>query len=69
MRYAAQNHKIFHLWFHPHNLGKHLEQNLEKLEAILVEYSELRQKSGMRSVTMAEMAEIITEENKQRGEK
>jgi peptidoglycan/xylan/chitin deacetylase (PgdA/CDA1 family) len=41
MTFAAQHKKIYHLWWHPHNFGDALEENLEDLKIILTHYSDL----------------------------
>jgi len=56
MRVAATENKAFHLWWHPHNFGKHLTENIGFLSTILEEYRHLSESHGMRSVNMSEMA-------------
>ncbi len=56
LRYAARGGHIFHLWWHPHNFGCHLEENLDFLRRMLAEFSACRERYGMRSLTMAEAA-------------
>jgi hypothetical protein len=53
---AAMEGSLFHLWWHPHNFGKNLEENMCQLESILIYYSELKTKYGMLSKTMNEVA-------------
>jgi peptidoglycan/xylan/chitin deacetylase (PgdA/CDA1 family) len=53
---AAREGSLFHLWWHPHNFGKNLEENMIQLESILIYYSELKTKYGMLSRTMNEVA-------------
>ncbi len=52
---AARTDGIFHLWWHPHNFGTNLEQNLSNLESLLKFYLFLADKYGMRSVAMADV--------------
>jgi peptidoglycan/xylan/chitin deacetylase (PgdA/CDA1 family) len=60
---AAKEGSLFHLWWHPHNFGKNLEENLIQLESILIYYSKLKYEYGMLSKTMNEVAnEYIYEE-------
>lgn len=54
MLYAAKNHKVFHLWWHPHNFGENTEIMLEQLETILMYYEELKMKFGYESINMRE---------------
>lgn len=53
---AAQQNKIYHLWWHPHNFGVDLEKNLEFLSEILEHYDDLKERYGMQSKNMGEMA-------------
>lgn len=57
MTHAAQKNKIYHLWWHPHNFGENLPQNLKNLEHILQIYRELAETYGMVSQTMREAAQ------------
>ena len=52
---ASQNGKVYHLWWHPHNFGINLEENLSNLESLLVYYQELNIKYKMESVCMEEL--------------
>ncbi|THD76755.1 hypothetical protein E7681_02645 [Thalassobius vesicularis] len=56
MRLAARRQQDYHLWWHPHNMGRNLEQNLSQLEAILKNFARLRDQYGMLSVNMADIA-------------
>jgi|TARA_B110000459_G_scaffold204099_1_gene264325 peptidoglycan/xylan/chitin deacetylase (PgdA/CDA1 family) len=49
---AAQCNSIYHLWWHPHNFGQNLDQNLNNLEQILVHYTQLKSKYNMSSICM-----------------
>jgi hypothetical protein len=53
---AAERGGLYHLWWHPHNFGVHLAENLARLEAVLACFARLRDRHGMRSATMAEAA-------------
>lgn len=59
MLYAATNGLTFHLWWHPHNIGVMTEFHLKQLEEILGYYDELKEKYGMRSLNMREVAEEL----------
>jgi hypothetical protein len=59
MTFAAKNNLIFHLWWHPHNFGKNLEQNINMLNKILMHYKYLNNKYGYESVTMSELSKEI----------
>lgn len=55
MSLAAKNGSVYHLWWHPHNFGKNLKENLNNLENILSAYTSLRDKYDMRSVCMRDL--------------
>jgi peptidoglycan/xylan/chitin deacetylase (PgdA/CDA1 family) len=57
MTSAAQTGGNFHLWWHPHNFGVNLPQNLANLEAILKHFKRLHQAHGMCSLSMRELGE------------
>lgn len=56
MTYAAKNNEIFHLWFHPHDIGIHQDINFGYLEEIFQHYKKLNQKYNFQSKNMAEIA-------------
>lgn len=58
MRAAAARGGVFHLWWHLHNSGRHQDQNLGALRAVLDGFAECRERSGMRSMTMGEVASL-----------
>jgi len=62
VKLAALEDAIFHLWFHPHNFGVHLEENLQVLEAILQAFAFARERYGMRSLSMSEVAGMVRQE-------
>lgn len=57
MTNAARKRQYFHLWWHPHNFGADMEENLAGLRDILRHHVTLRDKYGVRSLTMAEAAQ------------
>lgn len=57
MDHAAQRGELFHLWWHPHNFGADLERNMAFLERVLAHYTHLHRSTGLRSLTMTEVAE------------
>lgn len=59
MRHAARRGEVFHLWWHPHNFGTHTESNLRVLGQVLDEFGRLRDAHGMRSLSMAELADSV----------
>jgi peptidoglycan/xylan/chitin deacetylase (PgdA/CDA1 family) len=62
MRTAAAEGAIYHLWWHPHNFGAHLEDNLAMLRRILNTFRELALEYGMQANTMAEIADLAGSE-------
>lgn len=54
---AARQRRLYHLWWHPHNFGQHLEENLGVLRRVLDAFAELREREGMASLSMAEVAD------------
>jgi peptidoglycan/xylan/chitin deacetylase (PgdA/CDA1 family) len=61
MNMAAENHAVYHLWLHPHNLGVNIEGNLEFFEEILRAFASCRSRFGMRSLSMNSVAELARE--------
>lgn len=59
MTEAAVSGQVCHLWWHPHNFGRNLEQNLGILEALLKHYLELKDLYGMQSVCMGDFGSEI----------
>jgi peptidoglycan/xylan/chitin deacetylase (PgdA/CDA1 family) len=58
MRQAAADGAIYHLWWHPHNFGAYLEDNMAMLRRILDTFRELGLEHGMQANTMAEIADL-----------
>jgi peptidoglycan/xylan/chitin deacetylase (PgdA/CDA1 family) len=56
MTTVARTGGIFHLWWHPHNFGVNIEQNLALLEALLRHYDMLSDTYGMQSKCMGDFA-------------
>jgi hypothetical protein len=56
MRAAALSGGSYHLWWHPHNFGVNLAENLAGLRAVLDAFDELRRTHGMQSRTMSSVA-------------
>lgn len=56
MTAAARTGGIFHLWWHPHNFGVNLEENLVLLEEISQHYHLLADTYGMQSRCMSDFA-------------
>lgn len=57
MTYAARNREAYHLWWHPHNFGTNLGENLGFLGAILRHFETLRREHDFQSASMGDLAE------------
>lgn len=57
MTRAARAGMNYHLWWHPHNFGVDLEDNLAALRLTLEHFRRLSETQGMRSCSMGEFAE------------
>lgn len=62
MRHAAKKDLVFHLWWHPHNIGVMTGDYLAQLEEIFRYYHRLKKEFGMESRNMREMAEYLEKE-------
>ncbi len=56
MKHAAKHGLVFHFWWHPHNIGVNTEAHLRQLEEILNYYDQMKEKYGMVSRNMGEVA-------------
>lgn len=56
LTHAAQKGEIYHLWWHPHNFGTHLRENLSFLENILINFVKLKDRYGIKSMNMGELS-------------
>jgi len=52
MQAAARRGETYHLWWHPHNFGRNLEENLAALRRLAYHYTILKEEFGMVSCTM-----------------
>lgn len=59
MRHAAIHHRLFHLWWHPHNFGAHIAENQRFLSQILSYYRKLQERYGMQSLNMGEVSMLL----------
>ena len=53
---AAKTDSIFHLWWHPHNFGSNLNDNIYFLKLILEYFLELKSEYGMSSMNMQDLS-------------
>lgn len=56
---AATQRRIIHIWWHPHNFGKHPDINLSFLRRILEKFAQCREASGMRSLPMRDTWALV----------
>ncbi len=59
MTEAAKQNSGFHLWWHPHNFGLNLDQNLFNLKKILNHFHFLNKKYNMQSLNMIESSRLF----------
>lgn len=55
IRYAATHGLIYHLWWHPHNFGKYMDENFSFLEKILKFYQQLNREGKIESQTLEQI--------------
>jgi hypothetical protein len=56
MTHAARQGQVFHLWWHPHNFGVNIPQNMAVLRRIAEHYRHLHTTYGMESQSMGDLA-------------
>lgn len=56
MTYAAQKGEVYHLWWHPHNFGIHLDRNIMFLKRILRHFDMLKKNYHFESISMGRLA-------------
>lgn len=61
MTKAAKAGQVYHLWWHPHNFGADVAENLRVLQKILAHYQRLQERYGMQSLSMEEVATRLRE--------
>ena len=59
IRQAAQQGKIYGLWWHPHNMGLDQEKNMTFLKKILETVSDCRERYGMEALSMQDVVKKI----------
>lgn len=60
MIHAAKKGELYHLWWHPHNFGANMDENLAFLENVLIIYKDCHKNYGMKSLTMNEFSNYIS---------
>lgn len=56
MKIAAKRNQLYHLWWHPHNFGRNLEENIYFLSSLFEHYKKLNKQYGFTNLTMEEAA-------------
>ena len=62
MSAAARSGGDYHLWWHPHNFGADLQENIAFLSRILDRFGTLSHRYGMTSAHMADRALAVLPE-------
>lgn len=57
--HAARHGGVFHLWWHPHNFGRDLPQNMAVLRRIATHFHTLQRRYGMESLSMSDVADRL----------
>ncbi len=57
---AARRQRIFHLWWHPHNVVGHEQESYDLLRWLFDEYARLADAEGLRSLTMGDAAAAVS---------
>lgn len=57
---AATRKRIFHLWWHPHNMGVRTDENVHFLESVLNVVDQYRDSHGLRCLSMTQTAEVAS---------
>jgi len=59
MTMAAKKGEMYHLWWHPHNFGIHIEENINNLTVLLDHFCFLKKQYGFNNLTMSEAATTV----------
>lgn len=62
MKHAAKFQTVYHLWWHPHNMGGDPLAFLLQLEEVFKHYQDLSQKYGMKSMSMRDVYKTYCDE-------
>ncbi|MDQ2843248.1 MAG: polysaccharide deacetylase family protein [Acidobacteriota bacterium] len=61
MELAARTGRVYHIWFHPEDFGLYPNENLSLFAEVLKHYTELRDRYGMQSLSMAGLTEAAAQ--------
>ncbi|PZS25542.1 MAG: polysaccharide deacetylase [Pseudonocardiales bacterium] len=53
---ATKSGRIYHLWWHPHNFGARISENIAFLRQIFEDYRRLHESDGLESLSMADVS-------------
>lgn len=56
MEYAAKSGSVYHLWWHPHNMGRDIPSSMEQIDVLVSKFIQLRDDYGMESVAMSDLS-------------
>lgn len=62
MSFAAKKGMVYHLWWHPHNFGTNISNNISFLEKILAHYKKLNREWNFESVSMGQLSKELYNE-------
>ncbi|MBJ6108279.1 polysaccharide deacetylase family protein [Hymenobacter sp. BT523] len=60
MEHAAKHGEVFHLWWHPHNFGVNLAENMAVLRRIAQHFRRLQARYSFESLSMGEVADRLS---------
>lgn len=60
MEQAARSKRIYHLWWHPEDMGRYSDENLACLGVILDAFQRCRRNYGMQSLSMGDVADLVS---------
>ncbi len=60
LQQAAEKQEIFHLWWHPHNFGSNIDENIAFLDEILSFFRYMKMRHGMKSLNMGEIGKLVS---------
>lgn len=68
IKQAALAKEIVHLWWHPHNFGTYIDENIAWLRDILHIFARYRERHGLCSLSMGDVAVMMSEGTCKTGE-
>lgn len=61
MKAAAEQGRIFHLWWHPEDFASHPERNVDFLRRVLTVFDQYRRDFGMKSLSMGDVSDVYSD--------